>query len=91
MRELQKVKCDVEFLRYCLIYNLMPNFVNIGLWKPGLKTSEQYKSFQRNCLIREFECRQKQSRQLEKQVSSILTELEKHLKLINDYFIDMIF
>ena len=35
-------------------------------------------SFQRNCLIREFECRQKQSKHLEKQVSSILAELEKH-------------
>ena len=61
----------------------MPNFVNIRLWKPGLKRSEQYKSFQRNCLLSEFECRQKQARQLEKQVSSILTELEKHLSSID--------
>ncbi|CAF1389693.1 unnamed protein product [Adineta ricciae] len=49
------------------------------LWKPGLRKSEKYKSFQRSCLIREFETRQKQSRQLEKQVSSILKELEKRL------------
>ncbi|CAF1439256.1 unnamed protein product [Rotaria sordida] len=61
----------------------MPNFINIRLWKPGIKKSEQYKSFQRNCLIREFECRQKQARQLEKQVSSILIELEKHLSSID--------
>ena len=59
--KLQKAKCDVEFLQYCLIYNLMPNFVNIRLWKPGLKKSEQYKSLQRTCLMREFECRQKTS------------------------------
>ena len=61
----------------------MPNFVNIRLWKSGLKKSEQYKSFQRNCFIREFECRQKQSRHLEKRVSSILTELEKHLSSLD--------
>ena len=83
-RKLQKAKCDIEFLRCCLIYNLTPKFLNIRLWKPGLKTSEKYKSFQRNCLIREFETRQRQSRQLENQVSSILTELEKRLS-IADY------
>ncbi|CAF2102745.1 unnamed protein product [Rotaria magnacalcarata] len=32
--KLQKAKCNVEFLRCCLIYNLMPNFINIRLWKP---------------------------------------------------------
>ena len=82
-RKLQKAKCDVEFLRYCLIYNLMPKFVSIRLWEPGLKTSEQYRSFQRSCLLREFECRPTQSRHLEKQVSSILTELEKHLSSLD--------
>ena len=82
--KLQKAKCDVEFLRCCLIYNLTPNFLNIRLWKPGLRSSERYKSFQRNCLMREFETRQKQSRQLEKQVSSILIELETRLS-ISDY------
>jgi phosphoribosyl-dephospho-CoA transferase len=61
----------------------MPNFVNIRLWKPGIKRSEKYKSFQRNCLLCEFECRQKPARQIEKQVSSILTELEKHLSSID--------
>jgi hypothetical protein len=81
--KLQKAKCDVEFLRCCLIYNLMPNFINIRLWKPGIKKSEQFKSFQRNCLIREFECRQKQARKLEKLVSSSLIELEKHLSSID--------
>ncbi|CAF2086784.1 unnamed protein product [Rotaria magnacalcarata] len=80
--KLQKAKCDVEFLRCCLIYNLMPNFINIRLWKPGVRRSEQYKSFQRNCLIREFECRQKQARKLEKQVSAILIELEKQVSAI---------
>jgi len=57
----------------------MPSFVNIRLWKPGLKRSEKYKSFQRNCLLREFESKEKQARKIEKQISSILTELEKHL------------
>jgi hypothetical protein len=81
--KLQKAKCDLEFLRCCLIYNLTPNFLNIRLWKPGLRTSEKYKSFQRSCLIREFETRQKQSKQLEKQVTSILTELEKRLSSLD--------
>ena len=61
----------------------MPNFVNIRLWKPGIKRSEKYKSFQRNCLMKEFECKQKQAKQMEKQISSILTELEKRLSSID--------
>ncbi|CAF4794379.1 unnamed protein product, partial [Rotaria sp. Silwood2] len=81
--KLQKAKCDVEFLRCCLIYNLMPHFVNIRLWKPGLKKSEQYKSLQRTCLMREFECRQKQVSRLEKQISLIMTELQKHLSSVD--------
>ena len=81
--KLQKAKCDVEFLRCCLIYNLMPTFVNIRLWKPGLKKTEQYRSLQRNCLLREFEFKQKKARQIEKQVTLILTDLEKHLSSID--------
>ena len=81
--KLQKAKCDVEFLRCCLIYNLMPSFVNIRMWKPGLRKSEQYRSLQRSCLQREFESRQKQARRLEKQLSSILIDLEKHLSSID--------
>ena len=81
--KLQKAKCDVEFLRCCLIYNLMPTFVNIHLWKSSLKKSEQYRSLQRNCVLREFESRQKQARKLEKQISSILIELEKHLSSVD--------
>ena len=81
--KLQKAKCDTEFLRCCLIYNLSPNFVNIRIWKPGLKKSEKYKSFQRNCLLREFECRQKEARQLERRVSFMLSDLEKHLSSID--------
>ncbi|CAF3033919.1 unnamed protein product [Rotaria sp. Silwood2] len=61
----------------------MPTFVNIRLWKPGLKNSEQYKSLQRQCLLREFECRQKQARKLEKHVTSILIDLEKHLSSLD--------
>ncbi|CAF4527878.1 unnamed protein product, partial [Rotaria sp. Silwood2] len=61
----------------------MPIFVNIRLWKPGLKKTEEYTSLQRNCLLREFEFKQKHARQLEKQVTSILTDLEKHLSSID--------
>ena len=81
--KLQKAKCDVEFLRCCLIYNLMPTFVNIRLWKSSLKKSDQYKSLQRNCVLREFESRHKQARKLEKQVSSIVVDLEKHLSSVD--------
>jgi sugar-specific transcriptional regulator TrmB len=61
----------------------MPTFVNIRLWKSSLKKSEQYKSLQRNCVLREFESRQKQARKLEKQVSSIVVDLEKHLSSVD--------
>ena len=80
---LQKAKCDIEFLRCCLIYNLFPTFVKIRIWKSSLSDSEKYKTFQREMLIREFKCRQKQAKQIEKNISSILIELEKRISSID--------
>ncbi|CAF4654356.1 unnamed protein product, partial [Rotaria sp. Silwood2] len=61
----------------------MPTFVNIRFGKPSLKNSEQYKSLQRQCLLREFDYKQKHARKLEKQASLILIDLEKHLSSLD--------
>ena len=44
--KLQKSKCDLEFIRLCIIYKLTPTFVKISLWKKRIKASNEYKSFQ---------------------------------------------
>lgn len=82
-KRLQKAKCDTAFLRYCLLYNLSPKFIRIRLWKPGLMNSTKYKEFQRDCLLREYDTREKQARQLEKSLSSISSCLEKDLSSID--------
>ena len=44
---------------------------------------QQYKEFQRNCLLREFITRQKQAKQLERNLSSNLSHLEKILSSVD--------
>ena len=76
-KKLQKAKCDVEFNRACLLYNLQPRFLQFHLWKKKFDSSEQCQQFKRQCLIHEFESRHKDTIRLEKELRTALTTLEK--------------
>ena len=70
--KLQKCKCDLEFLRLCIIYRLTPAFVRISLWKKRIKTTNKYKEFQHQCLLLEFKNRQADSIKYEKELKTLL-------------------
>jgi hypothetical protein len=42
----QNCKCDLEFIRFCIIYRLTPAFRQINLWKKRIKSTHEYCSFQ---------------------------------------------
>ena len=50
----EKSKCDIEYLRLCLIYNVTPKFVRFKLWKNKMKSDEAYRHFQRHCIQTEY-------------------------------------
>ena len=77
--KLQKCKCDLEFIRLCIIYKLTPTFVKISLWKERLKRTNNYKSFQHFCLQKEYKHRFKDSLKHEKEFRKLLNNLESSL------------
>jgi hypothetical protein len=79
----QKSKCDIEYLRLCLIYNLTPKFIRFKLWKNELKSEKQYQQFQRQCILTEYKNRNRDSIKIKNEIDSILSTLKKKLKLID--------
>jgi hypothetical protein len=77
----QKCKCDLEFLRFCMIYRLTPTFVQINLWKKRIKSTQEYSNFQHFCLKKEYDDRYKDSIKHEKEINELL----EHLKLKMSY------
>ena len=77
----QKCKCDLEFIRLCIIYKLIPTFVKIALWKKRIKKSNEYKSLQQYCLQQEYQSRLKDNLKYEKESKELLRNLESILNL----------
>jgi hypothetical protein len=71
----QKCKCDLEFIRLCIIYRLTPTFVQINLWKKRIKCTNEYSNFQHFCLKKEYDSRFKASIRLEKEINILLNQL----------------
>ena len=44
----------MEFLHFCLIYDLTPTFVNVTPWKKHLKTQQHFLSFKRHLIQQEY-------------------------------------
>ena len=81
--KLQKNKCDLEFLRICVIYKLTPNFIRINLWKKLHKNSNEYKNFQLLCLMKEYKQKQKEINNSEKEIKLLMNSLEKRFGIID--------
>jgi hypothetical protein len=77
----QKCKCDLEFLRLCIIYRLTPSFVQINLWKKRIKSTHEYSAFQHFCLKQEYDNRHKDHIKYEKEINKLL----EYLKLKMSY------
>ena len=83
-KKLQKIKCDLEFLRCCLIYNLTPKFIRFKVPNLTNKSKQQLINFQRHCIQEEFNKHYKHSCKLEKEIEPIFKDLETKLD-INDF------
>ena len=73
--KLQKCKCDLEFIRLCIIYNLTPTFIKINLWKKRLKDTSQYAQFKQFCLKKEYQNRYKGSTKYEKEANKLINNI----------------
>ncbi|CAF1481890.1 unnamed protein product, partial [Didymodactylos carnosus] len=77
--KLQKTKCDLEYLRLCLIYGLTPTFIKIKLWKKRMKNHQQYELFKRYCLQQEYASRFKDLKRYEEEINGLMNHLQLKL------------
>ncbi|CAF4433531.1 unnamed protein product, partial [Didymodactylos carnosus] len=75
----QKSICDAEFIRLCLIYNLVPTFIGIKLWKKKLTSQQQHITYQKQLLKFEYNNRHNDSLQFQKDSLKLLNELKGQL------------
>ncbi|CAF2145990.1 unnamed protein product [Rotaria magnacalcarata] len=81
--KIQKGKCDLEFLRLCIIYRLTPSFIKIKLWKKKTETSTQYKNFQFYCIKQEYTRRHKEIIKYQKELEILISHLKNNLQQID--------
>ena len=74
--QLQKCKCNLEFVRLRIIYKLTPTFVKITLWEKKIKATSEYRSFQHYCLQQEYKNHFKDSIKYEKELNELLKNLK---------------
>ncbi|CAF2140345.1 unnamed protein product [Rotaria magnacalcarata] len=84
-KKIQKVRCDLEFLRTCLIYNLTPRFIQLRALNRSFISKEQNLLFKRQCLQQEFNSHYKINNRLESELNSATKGLEKALSQV-DFF-----
>ena len=78
--KLQKSKCDLEFIRLCIIYQLTPTFLHIKMWKKRIKRTNEFKQFQQHCLKNEFKTRHADSIKYEKQIKPLMENLSNTMQ-----------
>ena len=84
-KKIQKSKCDLEFLRTCLIYNLTPRFVQIRSLNRPFISEQQKSNFKRQCLQQEYNIHYKSIHRLERNLRTAMKGLETTLSQV-DYF-----
>ena len=70
--KLQKAKCDLEFIRLCIIYKLTPTFLKINLWKKRMKNTNEFSVFKNACLKKEFQNRHNDNIKLTEQINILI-------------------
>ena len=82
--ELQKCKYGMEYLRFCLIYNLIQKFVNIALWRERLKKQQQFLSFKRHLIQQEYYNWNKEANKHDKLRNKLIKSIQCSVS-ISDY------
>ena len=73
-KKLIKAQGDVEFVRLCLIHDLIPKVVRFKSSHKNLTTSLKVKIFQRQLLLSEYLTKQKQVKKLKSELNTMKNE-----------------
>jgi len=77
--KLIKTKCDEEFLRTCLIYHLIPNFVRFKLWNTRYMKHNIYYQHQRKYFQLEYYQKSRHSLKQQLELETLLKSMKIRL------------
>jgi predicted GIY-YIG superfamily endonuclease len=91
IKKLIKTKCDEEFLRICLIYHLIPNFVRFKLWNTRYMKHNIYYQHQRKYLQLEYYQKSRHSLKQQLELEVLLKSMKNKInaieyELLNKHF-----
>ena len=87
MKKLRKAQLDHDFLLYCKMGSIIPNFVKFRLYRSSLYSTEFYKNTTESLLEMEIEFKSKNVNRLNTVVSSNSTALYDTISLIDGLYI----
>ena len=86
-RKLKKAKLDEDFLLYCSLNNIVPNFVKFKLYRSSLYDSDFYTAACRSLLDIELRHKAKNISRLETKVSSLCEDFYCNLSFLDKIFV----
>ena len=86
-RKWKKAQLDYEFLLYCRMCNIVPNFIKFKLYRSSLYNSEFYRSSTESLLNLEIDFKNKVIKRLGLTVSSLTATLYDSLSFIDGHYI----
>ena len=82
-KKLRKAELDVKFLTACKAYNIIPNFLQIRVYRKSLRNGQPYREFQNTLLDGELNTRRKDIIRLTQQNKAIRTDLKAIVSCID--------
>ena len=82
----KKAQLDYDFLLFCKMSNVVPNFIKFKLYRSSLYNSEFYQSSTKTLLDIEINFKNKAIKRLEQQVSSLSTSFYDSLSFIDGLY-----
>lgn len=86
-KKLEKAQLDYDFLLYCKLNNIVPNFVKFKIYRRSLYNSEFYKDACLNLLDMEIAFKSKAYKRLESRVSSLSGSFYVNLHLLDRLYL----
>ena len=90
-KRLRKAELDLDFLLYCRLNQVIPNFVKFKLYKSSLYNTPFYDEATKKLLDMEIICKQKIVNKLTEQANSLFTNVTSKLSLIDSFIFKFLF
>lgn len=83
-KRLKKAELDLDFLLYCSLNDIVPNFVKFKLYKSSLYQTPLYAETTKKLLDMEIACKNKNVKKLSEKANNLLTSVKTSLSYVDN-------